>query len=260
MEQRIIVIGDIHGGLRALKQLLKRIHPETGDRFIFLGDYVDGWSQSAGVIDFLIRFEKRYECVFIVGNHDVWCEEWLRGGAPAAVWLNNGGKGTINSYADSMQEEKQLHSDFFQRMQNFYIDSHNRLFIHAEFTSSEGPLKDTDIYSFWTDRSLWDMATRNEQLSTIDHAKLTERLSLFSQIFIGHTPTLHYNLKTPMKCLNIVNLDTGAGFNGRLSGMDINSQAYWQSDIVQHLYPEEKGRIMEKKDSRLIGFFKRLIA
>ena len=260
MKQRIIVIGDIHGGLRALKQLLERIHPGTDDRFIFLGDYVDGWSQSAGVIDFLIRFEKLHECIFIIGNHDVWCEEWLRGEKPAGVWLANGGKGTIQGYSELTEVEKQLHGEFFKRMRNFHIDNQNRLFIHAGFTSAEGPLRDTDVLSFWTDRSLWDMATKKEKLSASDQMRLDKRLRLFNQIFIGHTPTLHYDCETPMKCCNIINLDTGAGFNGRLSGMDINTQAYWQSDPVQDLYPEEKGRTMEKKKSRLVNFFQWLFA
>ena len=260
MKQRTIVIGDIHGGLRALRQLLERISPAADDCFIFLGDYVDGWSQSKGVINFLIGFEKQYACIFIVGNHDVWCEEWLSGQKPDRIWLANGGKGTIESYSESTEEEKQIHLEFFKRMQNFHIDSRNRLFIHAGFSSTEGPQKDRDITSFWTDRSLWDMATKMDRLKALDQTWLSDRLRLFNQIFIGHTPTLRYDVETPMQCSNITNLDTGAGFNGKLSGMDINTQAYWQSDVVQDFYPEEKGRTMEKKKSRLYNFFHRLIA
>ena len=51
---RTLVIGDIHGGLRALHQIMERAKVTTNDTLIFLGDYVDGWSQSAEVIDYLI--------------------------------------------------------------------------------------------------------------------------------------------------------------------------------------------------------------
>ena len=50
---RTLVIGDIHGGLRALHQIMERANVTTKDELIFLGDYVDGWSQSPQVIDYL---------------------------------------------------------------------------------------------------------------------------------------------------------------------------------------------------------------
>ena len=48
------VIGDIHGGLRALIQVLVKAQIQTTDKLIFLGDYVDGWSESPQLINFLI--------------------------------------------------------------------------------------------------------------------------------------------------------------------------------------------------------------
>ena len=51
---RTIVIGDIHGALKALDQFIIKIAPENQDRIIFLGDYVDGWSESTQVIQYLI--------------------------------------------------------------------------------------------------------------------------------------------------------------------------------------------------------------
>lgn len=55
---RTLVIGDIHGGLKALTQLLERAKVTTDDQLIFLGDYVDGWSESAQVIQYLIELSK----------------------------------------------------------------------------------------------------------------------------------------------------------------------------------------------------------
>ena len=89
---RILVIGDIHGGLKALKQLLDRAEITVTDQLIFVGDYVDGWSESAEVIQYLIALSKIHKCVFIKGNHDVWCETWLRTNRADKVWLEHGGK------------------------------------------------------------------------------------------------------------------------------------------------------------------------
>ena len=49
------VIGDIHGGHRALMQILERAPIEHGDALIFLGDYLDGWSEGPEVIDALME-------------------------------------------------------------------------------------------------------------------------------------------------------------------------------------------------------------
>ena len=51
--KRTIAIGDIHGGLRALTQLLEIANVTENDQLIFIGDLVDGWSESYELIDFL---------------------------------------------------------------------------------------------------------------------------------------------------------------------------------------------------------------
>ena len=53
------VIGDIHGGFRALKQLLENTKFPTETQYIFVGDYVDGWSESAEVVSYLIDFSEK---------------------------------------------------------------------------------------------------------------------------------------------------------------------------------------------------------
>jgi serine/threonine protein phosphatase 1 len=68
------------------------------------------------------------------------------------------------------------------------------------------------------------------------------RLKLFNEIFIGHTPTLYYDVDVPMRGGNVWNIDTGAAFKGRLTVMDIASKEYWQSDPLPALYPGETGR------------------
>ena len=78
MTKRTFVIGDIHGGLKALLQVLNKLEVKEEDSLIFVGDYVDGWSEAAQVIQFLIELSEKVNCIFIKGNHDVWCENWLK--------------------------------------------------------------------------------------------------------------------------------------------------------------------------------------
>ena len=76
--KRTLVIGDIHGGLRALQQILEKASVTTKDTLIFLGDYVDGWSESPQVLDYLIALGQKQSCVFIRGNHDELAMHWLQ--------------------------------------------------------------------------------------------------------------------------------------------------------------------------------------
>jgi serine/threonine protein phosphatase 1 len=43
-----------------------------------------------------------------------------------------------------------------------------------------------------------------------------------------------------MRAANIYNIDTGAGHNGRLTIMNIETKEYWQSDLVEELYIREE--------------------
>ena len=109
---RTLVVGDIHGGLKALQQVLENASISKSDTIIFLGDYVDGWSESAQTIEFLIDFSQNHNCVFIKGNHDVWCEEWLRTNESNPKWLFHGGQATVDSYKDFSTTQKKRHLNF----------------------------------------------------------------------------------------------------------------------------------------------------
>ena len=240
--KRTLVFGDIHGGLNALFQLLERVSISENDRLIFLGDYVDGWSESAQVIDFLMDLSKKYECIFIKGNHDAWCQEWLMNDVINDIWFLHGGKSTIESYQNVDLSKKQQHQEFFNQMKDYFVDENNNLFIHAGFSSMHGPEKEHYQTNFSWDRTLWEMALTMDKRIKKDSLLYSKRLLLFNEIYIGHTPTLHYDVEIPMQGCNVWNIDTGAGFYGKLSCIDIESKEFWQSDVVQTLYPNEKGR------------------
>ncbi len=98
---RTLVLGDIHGGYKALIQILERAKVASEETLIFLGDYTDGWSESAQTIQKLIELSASNECVFIRGNRDLWCGLWLANGVTNPIWLAHGGKETIQSYIQS---------------------------------------------------------------------------------------------------------------------------------------------------------------
>ena len=235
---RTLAIGDIHGGLKALEQVFERAAVNATDRLIFVGDYVDGWSQSAPVIDFLLNLKQ--ECIFIKGNHDLWCEQWLYSGYADKTWLAHGGKEAVESYRHITASQKEKHLHFFATLELYHVDPQNRLFIHGGFTAGDGPENEPDALAFTIDRTLWKNALACQCEFT--NGKLPAPYNLFQEIFIGHTPTLYFDQASPMHALNVWNLDTGAAFTGKLSMMDIDTKSFWQSDPLPQLYPGEKGR------------------
>lgn len=236
-----IVIGDIHGALRALKEVLAKAALEKNDTLIFLGDYVDGWSESAQLIEYLLELDDQYHCIFLKGNHDAWCEDWLIHGTTPRDWLISGGYSTIQSYEQLATERRTIHLEFYSRMKKFF-EAEERLFIHAGYSSIHGPARDRYESNYYWDRSLWELAFATDDRLSRDSIRFPKRLKLYSEIFIGHTPTINFGSMLPMHATNVWNVDTGAAFTGRLTAMNVETKEYWQSEIVQKLYPGENGR------------------
>ncbi len=239
---RTFAIGDIHGGLKALIQLLNTLQLTEEDRLIFMGDYVDGWSESAQVIQFLIELSEKFKCTFIKGNHDVWAEDWLRSGEVNPTWYMHGGKETMESYEGFTDEDKSRHLRFFENLTMYYIDDNNRLFLHAGFTSMHGVKKEVFLTTLYFDRTLWEMALTMDKRIQKNSELYPKRLKHYDEIYIGHTPTINYGEYEPMNAINVWDIDTGAAFFGKLSAVNIDTKEVFQSDVVKDLYPDEKGR------------------
>jgi serine/threonine protein phosphatase 1 len=71
-----IAIGDIHGNLAALEDLLGQIQGELQPRdvVVFLGDYVDRGPDARGCIDAILAFQRESpaEVICLRGNHEDW--------------------------------------------------------------------------------------------------------------------------------------------------------------------------------------------
>lgn len=240
--KRTLAIGDIHGGYRALVQLIDRAGIMSEDRLIFLGDLVDGWSESFEVIDYLIELDQRQSCLFVKGNHDLYCEYWLATNQVNPEWDQHGGLATQAGYRNRSEEKKNEHLEFFRRMPYYHIDEQNRLFVHAGFTSMHGPNREHYESNYIWDRTLLECAIATGDDIEPTSIRYPKRLRHFSEIYIGHTPTQYYDSETPIRGANLWNVDTGAAFKGSLTALDIDTKEYWQSDPVYKLYPNEMGR------------------
>src|SRR5690606_27091746 len=142
----------------------------------------------------------------------------------------------------------ETHRDLFRKARAYYKDDKNNLYIHGGF-NRHALLRDQHPESFFWDRNLWRQAL-SFRAGGVGKFKMVEE---FNQIFIGHTATTHWGkdeerkegqlgdkiitvpkhpITTPMKAANIINLDTGAGFAGKLTLWCVDDGHYVQSDLV----------------------------
>ncbi|MFM1808100.1 MAG: Protein-serine/threonine phosphatase [Bacteroidota bacterium] len=237
---RTLVIGDIHSGKRGLEQALDRARIQPGDHLIFLGDYVDAWSEAAETVNFLITLQSNQQCTFLRGNHDDLCLNYLTKAEAPVNWLLHGGQQTKDSYDGQPKSLVDQHIAFLDSLEDYYLDtSNNRLFLHAGYTNLRGVTHEYFSKTFYWDRTLWELAQVVESSGSLP---LPPRLMNYKELFIGHTPVSKTELVTPRRAANVWNIDTGAAFKGAVSILDVDTKQFWQSDRVELLYPGEPGR------------------
>jgi len=194
------------------------------------------------VIDFLIALSKKQNCFFIKGNHDDLLLNYLKTNSYSEEWFIHGGKSTVDAYKKVTAQTKQKHITFLEELQPYYLDNKNRLFIHAGFTNLKGIEFEFFKPLFYWDRTLWEMALSLDENIPFESELYPNRLKIYSEIYIGHTPTTKINQTIPINKACVWNIDTGAAFTGPLTILDINSKEYWQSEPLPFLYPNENGR------------------
>ncbi|MTI20112.1 serine/threonine protein phosphatase [Fulvivirga sp. RKSG066] len=228
---RHFVIGDIHGAYRGLRQCLERsAFDYEKDQLICLGDVCDGWPETKASIDELLKIK---HLVFILGNHDHWALQWARHGTKSHVWLSQGGRNTVASYNGEPMPE--THKNLLEEAA-YYYEWNNQLFVHAGIDPEEKPENQTEEIFLW-DRAMAKAALDNH-FSGGD-----QTFTDYEAVYIGHTPTHNYGILEPIQSGGVWLMDTGAGWDGVLSMMDLETKEVFASDKIDTLYPPGTGRI-----------------
>ncbi len=221
---RTFAIGDIHGAYKAMMQCFERSKFDyKKDRLIVMGDVCDGYPDVRQCIEELLKIK---HCDLIIGNHDMWALDWALRGDKPEIWTKQGGDRTMASYNGGPMP--QAHIDFL-KSGHLWLEVGNKLFVHAGF-KPDLPLEQNSAQVIVWDRDLlkdaWEAANYRRE------AQITK----YDDIFIGHTTTEIYRTFEPIHVCNVWDLDTGAGWSGKLTIMDIDTKEYWQSELSKDLY------------------------
>jgi len=216
---RLIAIGDIHGCSLALQALLDAIQPRLDDTIVTLGDYVDVGIDSKGVLDQLIELEGRCHLMPLRGNHEELMLRARLSQADFEVWNHIGGIATLDSYGDTGQLDQvpAPHFEFLERCRDdFETDSH--FFIHA---------------NYYPNRRLAEQDSRTRFWLSLDD-QLPGRHFSGKTAIVGHTPQPEGQI---LNLGYLMCLDTGCGYGGLLTAMEVRSGKIWQAD--------ERGQLAE---------------
>jgi serine/threonine protein phosphatase 1 len=173
---KTIAIGDIHGNLTALNDLLSQLTPQlkVEDTVVFLGDYIDRGPETRGCIERIIEFQSSTpaDVVTLFGNHEDWLLKTIHDPTRHSWILGMDAFPTIASYStDAVRELKAAMEDlgptmFTERVElpyDMFLDelpeSHlafltelvpyhrvdETVFVHAGVDPSAGPVEEQDV-------------------------------------------------------------------------------------------------------------------
>jgi serine/threonine protein phosphatase 1 len=224
----LYAFGDIHGELEKLDELLDSLPLTEHDRLVFLGDYVDRGPDSPGVIQRLIELRARYECTFLLGNHESmfldflgWTDDAYFGGD---AFLLNGGDRTLAGYGYFSREETDRetfrlpkdHEDFLLGLRLSHVDG-DYLFVHAGLAQDH--LRSGDL-AYALHRSRPEDVLWNRTTGDLPH-------DLGITIVYGHTPNEDFGVRWNVPFS--IGVDTGAVYGGPLTAIRLPDEKIFQA-------------------------------
>lgn len=226
--QRVFAIGDIHGRLDLLDDLLDQIARENARRgpaqtvLIFLGDLIDRGPDSAAVIERLLTLSTPdWTMRFLLGNHEEVFLSVLAGNYEALKFFNRiGGDATIASYG--IRKGDYAADDFYEVMDLLRDAVPDRHVAFLQGFEDQIVIGDYAFVHAGIRPGIPLAAQKAEDLRWIRHEFLKSDSAHEKTIVHGHTVTADVDERA-----NRIGLDTGAQSNGRLSAMGFEGDQRW---------------------------------
>jgi serine/threonine protein phosphatase 1 len=174
------VIGDVHGRLALLDQLVRDIPWDIErDKIVFVGDLIDRGHQARGVIERLLELRARNDNLVVLrGNHEQMMLDCLDYGDFQWLIPENGGLATLESYGLHLSQLRDVsdikipdeHIRFVRGLSPYHEDD-EAIYVHAGLVVGQHPSETPAEVLLWT---------RDAHFYKYYTGKLC---------FFGHTPT-----------------------------------------------------------------------
>jgi serine/threonine protein phosphatase 1 len=230
---RHIIIGDVHGCLEELKELITKISIDSTDILYFIGDLIDRGPDSSGVVKYVHSLSTQNNLILILGNHE---EKFLR------YVIQKKSKKILKKNSSKIEEFelllKNIDKDDLKFLSNSYINynisSFNICLLHAgipensridlSFNNKYSPelLKSDKHFElifktrFLDENGLFISADNNDPNRVFWADSYDGR---YGKIIFGHHAMIS---DKPIEFKNAINVDTGCVFGGYLSACITN--------------------------------------
>ncbi len=217
------IIGDVHGCLTELVDLLQRLGygvsetdnkakvfdvqaPESR-RVIFLGDLVDRGPDTPSVLGLVMGMVEKNQALCVPGNHDAKFVKKLKG---RNVKIAHGLAESLEQIAICSNDFKQRTIDFFDRLPSHYILDDGKLIVaHAGIKASMQGKDSPKVTAF----TLYgDVSGENDEYGLPIRKDWAQHYDGDALVVHGHTPLLE-----PRRLNQTICVDTGCVFGGKLT-------------------------------------------
>lgn len=205
----IYVVSEIHGQLKNLKNVLKRILPlrkfkGQEDVVFFMGDYIDGTENASEVLDLLIDVKTKYpdRSFFLRGNHEDLLLKSLNSSSEYNYWMQNGGYSTVFGYLKNSNNKDPRglpyhrlndiipkdHINFIKETRN-YIEYEQYLFFHGGIDFKKN-IEDTNESVFLYDKTC-SMTFKESIVKKQELKSVHDKILIGSHNFNSEKPFIH---------------------------------------------------------------------
>ena len=230
---RAYIVGDVHGRLDLLEQLLGQIERDRTERpagkvlLVFLGDLIDRGPHSAQVVERLRNLSTPgVRTVFLLGNHEDVVLRILDGDASLiGSWLRFGGSESLESYGADPRKIARSADDEALRLIRDAVPKE-----HVEFLNSFGDTCRFGDYLF-VHAGIRPGVPIDEQLQSdlrwIREPFLLDETDHGCVVIHGHTISPEVEERA-----NRIGIDTGAYRTGVLTALAIDGPERWYLDTA----------------------------
>jgi serine/threonine protein phosphatase 1 len=199
---KIYAIGDIHGCLNHLINLLDLVNPNLEqNKLVFVGDYVDRGPEAAKVVEFIIDLKKRHNpenIICLMGNHERMFLDFLQGQEEMFFILNGGAATAVSYWGNYWESSNRIippeHDNFFASLKLYY-ETKDYIFVHGGLRPG-----------------LHLAEQKEEDLLWIRKEFIQSEYDFGRRIIFGHTP-----VRKPLIMPNKIGIDTGAVYGNKLT-------------------------------------------
>lgn len=225
---RNIIIGDVHGCLDELRELVGVLQPRGDDRLFFIGDLIDRGHRVAETIRYVRELTGMHRVILILGNHE---EKFLRfvhyrNTANVAARLMRG----VEGYEDLLSQVRNDDIQFLsQSYYSYRIDGTGYVLIHGGIPLDNKVDLAVNIEYRWRsskERRGLDALLRTRYVDSegkpVMFGEDSEKTLLWAEMYdgrygvviYGHEPFLQ---SRPKMSRYAVGIDTGCVFGGWLT-------------------------------------------